>query len=92
MKIPRGLRPARDSFLPKIDRRMTCKCPARVLSFVGEKWDNIGMKEMMKVLKRLGLPARERKRIEAYYRDDPEGLRDYVLYMRAILDDRHEYV
>ena len=50
------------------------------------------MDEMMKVLKRLGLPAEERKRIRAYYNDDPDGLRDYVLYMRAILDDRHEYL
>lgn len=43
------------------------------------------------MLKALGLPAEERKRIQAYYIDDPDGLRQYVLYMRTILDDRHEY-
>ena len=53
---------------------------------------NFGMKELLKELKRLGIPADERRRIRAYYRDDPIGLREYVLYMRAILDDRHEYV
>ena len=53
--------------------------------------ENIVMDEMMKMLKRLGIPAPERRRIRAYYRDDPLGLREYVLYLRAILDDRHEY-
>lgn len=46
----------------------------------------------MKTLKKLGVPAEERRRIRAYYRDDTDGLRAYVLYMRAILDDGHEYV
>ena len=46
----------------------------------------------MEILKELGIPANERKRLRAYYRDDPIGLRDYVLYMQAILDDRHEYI
>lgn len=49
------------------------------------------MKELMKTLKKLGVPAGERKQIKAYYRDDPIGLREYVLYLRATLDDRHEY-
>ena len=50
------------------------------------------MKELMETLKIIGIPARERKYIRAYYRDDPEGLREYVLYMRAMLDDRNEYI
>ena len=50
------------------------------------------MKELMRILKALGIPAEERKEIQAAYRDDPIGLRDYVLYMRAVLDDRHEYL
>lgn len=49
------------------------------------------MKRVEKMLKALGLRARERRRILAYYRDDPEGLREYVLYLR-LMDDRHEYV
>ena len=49
------------------------------------------MKELMKMLKELGLPAEERKRIRAYYIDDPDGLRQYVLYMRAMFDDRSQY-
>ena len=79
-------------FLSEIDRRMSRKCPTGVLFFVGEKWDNTGMDELMKALKKLGLPVREMKRIMAYYRDDPEGLRQYVLYMRIVLDDKHEYL
>lgn len=50
------------------------------------------MEEMMQVLKNIGLPEDERKRIREYYRDDLDGLTRYVIYMKAILDDRHEYV
>ena len=52
---------------------------------------NYAMKELMKMLEKLGLTAEERDRICAYYTGDPDGLRAYVLYMRAMLDDRHEY-
>ena len=52
---------------------------------------NFPMKELMNEHTRLGLPRSERKRIRANYRGNPSGLREYVLYMRAILDDRHEY-
>ena len=45
----------------------------------------------MKILKRLGIPAEERREIRASYIDDPIGLREYVLYMRAILDDQAQY-
>ena len=50
------------------------------------------MDEMMAYLKRIGLPDDERKRIREYYRDDLDGLAAYVLYMRALFDDQHEYV
>lgn len=50
------------------------------------------MEEMIKQLENIGLQAEERERIRAYYRNDPEGLRCYVMYMRALLDDRHEYM
>ena len=50
------------------------------------------MGEMILVLEKMGFPQNETERVRAFYRDDPEGLRDYVLYMRAILDDRHEYI
>ena len=49
------------------------------------------MKELIRILKALGIPAEERKEIQAAYRDDPIGLREYVLYMRAILDDHAQY-
>lgn len=47
---------------------------------------------MLETLKNIGLPEEEIARIKAYYTDDPEGLREYVLYMQAMFDDRHEYV
>lgn len=46
----------------------------------------------MKTLYEIGLPAAEVLRISNCYRDDLPGLREYVGYMRAILDDRHEYL
>ena len=55
-------------------------------------WDNIDMEEMIKTLRRIGLPGEEIERIKAYYRNDLDGLKCYVLYMRALFDDCHEYV
>ena len=86
-----GIIPA-SFFVPETDPCMSSKCPVRVLSDWCDLSDNITMKELMQMLKALGLPAEERKRIRAYYIDDPDGLRQYVLYMRAIHDDRHEYI
>ena len=48
--------------------------------------------EMIATLKRIGVPDSECNRLREQYRDDLDGLAMYVLYMRAILDDRHEYV
>lgn len=50
------------------------------------------MDEMMAVLKRIGIPDSECARIREYYRNDLDGLAEYVLYMRALFDDRHEYM
>ena len=50
------------------------------------------MKQIIETLKRIGLPAEEIARVTTYYGSDMDGLRDYVLYMRAVLDDRHEYL
>lgn len=50
------------------------------------------MEEMMQVLKKIGLPDYECDRVREEYRDDLDGLTAYVLYMKAMLDDRHEYV
>jgi hypothetical protein len=52
----------------------------------------MGMEEMIKTLRRIGLPGEEIERIKAYYRNDLDGLKSYVLYMRALFDDCHEYV
>lgn len=53
---------------------------------------NSGMKEMIETLQRLGLPEKEIARIKACYADDDEGLRLYVAYMRALLEDDREFV
>ena len=50
------------------------------------------MNDMIAVLKRLGFDDHECERIREQYRDDLDGLAMYVLYMRAMFDDRHEYV
>lgn len=47
---------------------------------------------MIKTLRNIGLPAEEIERIRVYYKNDIDGLRQYTLYMRAMLDDRHEYL
>lgn len=50
------------------------------------------MDEMIATLKRIGMPEEECRRVREEYRDDLDGLTMYVLYMRTILDDAHEYV
>lgn len=55
-------------------------------------WDNIGMDQMIETLVKIGLPASEIERVKRYYGNDMDGLRNYVLYMRAMFDDRREYV
>lgn len=50
------------------------------------------MEQLLKTLAEIGLPPAEVRRVGEYYRDDEDGLRSYVLYMRAMLDDRHEYL
>lgn len=59
---------------------------------MGEKWDNYSMEQLIETLREIGLPADEVERICIFYNNDPDGLRSYVLYMRAVLDDRHEYI
>lgn len=50
------------------------------------------MEQLLKTLFEIGLSAEEVRRIEERYQGDINGLRFYVCYMRAILDDRHEFV
>jgi len=71
---------------------MSRNWPVRDLSLRRCSWDNIDMEEMIKTLRRIGLPGEEIERIKAYYRNDLDGLKSYVLYMRALFDDCHEYV
>ena len=52
----------------------------------------MSMEEMIKTLRRIGLPGEEIERITAYYRNDLDGLKHYVMYMRALFDDCHEYL
>lgn len=50
------------------------------------------MEEMITILCRIGLSADEVARIKEQYLDDLDGLKRYVMYMRAMFDDRHEYL
>lgn len=54
--------------------------------------DNSGMEELLNTLKKIGMPTNEVQRVSEYYRDDLPGLKNYVLYVRAMMDDRHEYL
>lgn len=71
---------------------MSRNCPACDLSPQRCLWDNIGMDQMIETLVKIGLPASEIERVKRYYGNDMDGLRNYVLYMRAMFDDRREYV
>ena len=57
-----------------------------------DRLDNKGMDELIRTLIDIGLPDAEIQRIRDFYREDYKGLRDNVLYIRAMIDDRHEYV
>ena len=50
------------------------------------------MEKTIETLKRIGLPDAEIMRVLKYYADDTNGLQQYVLYMRAMFDDQHEFV
>lgn len=50
------------------------------------------MEQLLKTLEEIGLTPEELRNIAEYFREDESGLRSYVSYMRAIIDDRHEYV
>lgn len=88
--IPHGLFAHADLFLLFWDASRNCR--GSDLFKRAQISDNHAMEEMILVLEKMGFPQNETERVRAFYRDDPEGLRDYVLYMRAILDDRHEYI
>jgi hypothetical protein len=68
------------------------KRPADGMSNPDKKWDNLPMNELIKTLQQIGLPAAEIERVKRYYGNDIDGMRQYVLYMRAMFDDRHEYM
>ena len=71
---------------------MSGNCPHRVLSIALEICDNLPMNELIETLVKIGLPTAEIERVKHYYQNDVYGLSEYVLYMRAMFDDRHEYV
>ena len=50
------------------------------------------METLLKMLEDLGMPPGEVNRIRAYYQNDYDGLQEYVVYVKALMDDRHEYV
>ena len=74
------------------ETKMAQKMDVPGLSKNSPKSDNGGMDELLKTLKEIGVPAKEIQRVSDCYQGDVPGLKDYVLYMRAMLDDRHEYL
>lgn len=50
------------------------------------------MEQLLKTLSNIGIPDFEIQRIREYYKNDEAGLFDYVKYIRAMFDDRHEYM
>lgn len=50
------------------------------------------MNELIETLRRIGVPEGELSRIRETYENDLDGLTLYVLYVRAEMDDRHEYL
>lgn len=50
------------------------------------------MEELLETLRKIGLPDAEIAHVQGYFDGDIDGLTEYVLYMRAELDDRHEYL
>lgn len=73
---------------PKLRR----KRPFSALLNTRRKTDNLAMDDLIEMLVKIGLPAAEIERVKRYYGNDIDGLSAYVLYMRAMFDDRHEYV
>ena len=71
---------------------MSANCPPGVLSDCTQNGDNIAMEQLLKILSEIGMPDHEVQRIREYYRDDEPGLTEYVTYIRALMDDRHEYL
>ena len=49
------------------------------------------MEQMIGVLKEIGLQEDEIARAAEHYAGDADGFREYVRFMRAIMDDRREY-
>lgn len=75
-----------------IDPKLSRKWHSAVLLIESEIWDNKAMDDLIEMLVKIGLPAAEIERVKRYYGNDIDGLSEYVLYMRAMFDDRHEYV
>ena len=78
--------------MPETVLYMSCNCPPGVLSDHAQNCDNKAMEQLLKTLTDIGMPDHEVQRIREYYRNDEPGLMEYVTYVRAMLDDRHEYV
>lgn len=50
------------------------------------------MEKMIEMLKNIGISDDEIRRVTECYHDDFEGFRQYYLYMRAMFDDREQYI
>lgn len=49
------------------------------------------MDEIIDMLLEIGLPGEACRCVRREYDGDPDGLTFFALYMRAALDDRHEW-
>ena len=52
----------------------------------------VQMEEMISALRQIGVPDDDCNRLRRKYRDDLDGLAMYVLCMKALFGDQHEYV
>ena len=78
--------------MPKTVLYMSVNCPTCVLLDCTQNGDNIAMEQLLKTLTDIGMPDHEVQRIREYYRNDEPGLMEYVIYFKALMDDRHEYL
>ena len=53
---------------------------------------NYSMEELIKTLENIGIPATDLAEIQEHYRDNIIGLKEYVMLMRMMFDDRKEFV
>lgn len=57
-----------------------------------QKPENIGMEQMLQIMKQLGVPEAMRERALREYGGDPEKMTLFIIACLTEYDDRHEYM